>query len=104
MKTTAALSLVLSFTIHAQTIHPELWPSVPPAVPRDARLEKRVDDILRRMTLEEKAGQVIQASITTVKPEDIRTYHLGSVLNGVLWAAGTNALAELLDPLPPPPP
>lgn len=82
MKTAVALSLVLTFATRAQTIHPEIWPAVPPAVPRDARLEKRIDDILRKMTLEEKAGQVIQASITTVKPEDIRTYHLGSVLNG----------------------
>ncbi|HEX6100712.1 MAG TPA: exo 1,3/1,4-beta-D-glucan glucohydrolase [Thermoanaerobaculia bacterium] len=77
------LSLLLSFApLTAQTVHPEVWPSLQPAVPRDARLEKRVDDLLRRMTLEEKAGQVIQASITSVKPEDIRTYHLGSVLNG----------------------
>ncbi|HEV7238746.1 MAG TPA: glycoside hydrolase family 3 N-terminal domain-containing protein [Thermoanaerobaculia bacterium] len=75
--------LILSFaTLSAQTVHPEVWPALPSAVPRDARIEKRVDDLLRKMTLEEKAGQVIQASITRVTPEDIRTYHLGSVLNG----------------------
>src|SRR5687767_13178493 len=61
--------------------HPEMWPSVAP-LPRDPKIEKRIDDILRKMTLEEKAGQLIQGSITSVKPEDVKTYHLGSVLNG----------------------
>ena len=53
------------------------------AVPaRDARMERRIDAILSRMSLEEKAGQVIQGAITHVKPEDVKTYHLGSILNG----------------------
>jgi beta-glucosidase len=79
----AILSLAFSFiTIQAQTVHPEVWPKLSSPVPRDAGIERRIENILRKMTLEEKAGQVIQASITTVKPEDIKTYHLGSVLNG----------------------
>ena len=34
------------------------------------------------MSLEEKVGQVIQGELRTVTAEDIRRYHLGSVLNG----------------------
>src|SRR6185369_12074387 len=66
----------------AVAVHPESWPPIQRTVGRDARIERRVDAILKRMSLEEKAGQVIQGGITTVKPEDVRTYHLGSVLNG----------------------
>lgn len=39
-------------------------------------------ELLARMSLEEKVGQVIQAEIDQVTPEDVRRYHLGSVLNG----------------------
>ncbi|MBV9695828.1 MAG: 1,4-beta-D-glucan glucohydrolase, partial [Gammaproteobacteria bacterium] len=34
------------------------------------------------MTLEEKVGQMLQADISTLKPKDLRTYKLGSVLAG----------------------
>jgi beta-glucosidase len=79
------LLIPLLFAVAAragETVHPEAWPAAqrPPA--RDARIERRIDAIVRRMTLEEKAGQVIQGAITHVKPEDVKAYHLGSVLNG----------------------
>lgn len=96
--TLAILSLVLSLPLAAQTVHPEAWPSIPSAVPRDASIERRIEQILGRMSLEEKAGQVIQASVTTVKPEDIKTYHLGSVLNGGgAFPGGDNRKATFRD-------
>ncbi len=63
-------------------VQPESWPAAqrPPA--RDARMERRIEAILSKMSLEEKAGQVIQGAITHVTPDDVKTYHLGSVLNG----------------------
>ena len=64
------------------TAHPAMWPAVQSAVPRDARIESAVDAILSRMSLEEKVGQVMQPSITAIKPEDVKTYHIGSILNG----------------------
>ena len=75
---------VFSFSAFAQMpdVHPEIWPEVPRVVQRDAALEKRVDDLLKRMTIEQKVGQVIQPSITTITPADVRTYGFGSVLNG----------------------
>lgn len=63
-------------------VHPELWPTGASPLPEDPALEAAVKDLLGRLTLEEKVGQVIQASITHVTPEDVREYHLGSVLNG----------------------
>jgi beta-glucosidase len=49
---------------------------------RDPADEQRIADLLSRMTLEEKVGQVIQADIAFVTPDDVREYNLGSVLNG----------------------
>ena len=41
-----------------------------------------MDELLAAMTLPEKVGQMIQAEIRSVTPEDVRRYRLGSVLNG----------------------
>src|SRR5690606_19641591 len=57
------------------------WPR-PPVRAEDPELEARISALLARMSLEEKIGQVIQAAISAVTPEDGRRFHLGSVLNG----------------------
>ena len=41
-----------------------------------------VTDLMSRMSLEQKVGQIVQADPQKVTPEDVRSYHLGSVLNG----------------------
>ncbi|MGH9457405.1 MAG: glycoside hydrolase family 3 protein [Thermoanaerobaculia bacterium] len=64
------------------SVRPEIWPHVGSPVPRDPAIEAAIDALLAKMSLEEKVGQVIQASITHVTPEDVKAYHLGSVLNG----------------------
>jgi beta-glucosidase len=46
------------------------------------------------MTLEEKVGQVIQADISSVTPDEAREYNLGSVLNGGNSAPGGGKTAE----------
>jgi len=66
----------------AGTIHPELWLAQASPIPRDPELEAFIDGLLLRMTLEEKVGQIIQADITAIKPEDLRQYPLGAILNG----------------------
>jgi beta-glucosidase len=45
-------------------------------------IEERVADLLGRMTLEEKAGQMIQAEIGGLPPALVKISALGSVLNG----------------------
>lgn len=49
--------------------------------------------ILAKMTLEEKIGQVIQADISDVTPEQAKDYNLGSVLNGGNSAPGGGKVA-----------
>ncbi len=58
------------------------WPRVESPLPADPALEARVDSLLAAMTTEEKVGQIIQADVRRVTPDDVRRYHLGSVLNG----------------------
>ncbi|WP_320415187.1 exo 1,3/1,4-beta-D-glucan glucohydrolase [Lysobacter changpingensis] len=58
------------------------WPEVKWPLPEDPALEKRVNDLLATMTLEEKVGQIVQGDIASLTPEDVRTYRLGSVLAG----------------------
>jgi beta-glucosidase len=63
--------------------HPALWPSSSsPAAFSDAATERRIDDLLARMTLAQKVGQLIQADISTIAPDDLLTYPLGSILAG----------------------
>ncbi|WP_139903207.1 glycoside hydrolase family 3 N-terminal domain-containing protein [Clostridium thermarum] len=45
-------------------------------------IAERVEDLLGRMSLEQKVGQMIQTERATTSPEDVKTYHLGSVLSG----------------------
>ncbi|GIP20702.1 glycoside hydrolase family 3 N-terminal domain-containing protein [Paenibacillus sp. J22TS3] len=42
----------------------------------------RVADLLNRMSLDEKVGQMVQAERASVTPEDVKDYYLGSVLSG----------------------
>ena len=63
---------------------PTTLPATPTAVPapptstapvyRDASqpVEKRVDDLLARMTLAEKIGQMTQVEHNSIKPEQVR--------------------------------
>lgn len=59
-----------------------------------ADTETRALEILSRMSLEEKVGQIIQADISAVTPDQARDYHLGSVLNGGNSAPGGGKTAE----------
>lgn len=59
------------------------WPrAASPAALSDAETEAFVAGLISRMTLEEKVGQTIQADISAIKPEDLLTYPLGSILAG----------------------
>jgi beta-glucosidase len=70
------------------SIDPQNWPYQQPAVARDAAIEQRVSALLARMTLKEKVGQVIQADILAVTPQQVHDYRLGSILNGGNSAPG----------------
>ncbi|MCP8898154.1 glycoside hydrolase family 3 protein [Gilvimarinus xylanilyticus] len=59
-----------------------IWPQIESQVATDPAIEARIADILSQMTLEEKVGQMIQPEIRHLTAEDVREYHIGSLLNG----------------------
>lgn len=67
----------------AATVHPELWPAAKsPAAITDAATEARIDALMKKMTIEQKVGQLIQGDISTITPKDLEAYPLGSILAG----------------------
>jgi len=66
----------------ASTVHPDSWPRATWPFPKDAVLEQRVAALMAKMTVEEKVGQLIQADILSVTPDDVRKYRLGAILAG----------------------
>lgn len=58
------------------------WQAITNPVKPDPALEQRVNDLLSKMTVEQKIGQMIQAEIRSATPSEVRKYALGSVLNG----------------------
>ena len=59
-------------------------------MPTQPDVEKLVQQLLKSLTLEEKVGQLIQADIDSIKPEDLAQYPLGSILAGGGAAPGRN--------------
>ncbi len=55
-----------------------LLPYLNPSLP----LEARLDDLLARMTLEDKLGQMTQVEKGSMKIDDVAPYRIGSVLSG----------------------
>lgn len=64
------------------TVHPKLWPVAKSPIGLDPVVEKRITDMLAKMTIEEKVGQVIQPEWKSIKPEEVTQYHIGSIENG----------------------
>ena len=56
---------------------------VPPYLRSDLPVDARVKDLLSRMTLDEKVGQMVQADLGALADAaDVQTYALGSMLSG----------------------
>lgn len=59
-----------------------MWPTLTHAVKKDPAIEQKIDELLARMSVEEKVGQMIQPEIRHLTAQDVKDYHIGSVLNG----------------------
>lgn len=57
-------------------------PPASPAFAPDARQEAQIRDIVAHMTLAQKVGQMTQAEIRAITPDEVREYDVGSVLDG----------------------
>jgi beta-glucosidase len=64
---------------------------------QDPQIEAKVAALLARMTLEQKIGQMVQADIRSLTPDDVRKYRLGSILNGGGAWPGENKHASVGD-------
>ena len=96
--TESAESAVAPSSSAATSTHPsvETPTSVPPTESADSAVastssaatsthslvEERVEDLLARMTLDEKIGQMTQVEKNSIKPGDITKYFIGSILSG----------------------
>lgn len=84
----AAILLASGSVLTAQdqpssTARPALWPAAKsPAAISSPATERRIRRMIASMTLEQKVGQMIQADISAVTPEDLARYPLGSILAG----------------------
>ena len=71
----------------------DLWEILEPLT-LDPNIEAQIDEILPKLTLEQKVGQVIQGDTGSLTPEDVKKYRLGSVLSGGNSAPGPLPYAE----------
>jgi beta-glucosidase len=62
--------------IPTETLGPEIYTDSSQPV------ENRIEDLLARMTLDEKIGQMTQVEKNSIKPGDITKYFIGSILSG----------------------
>ncbi len=77
--------------------NPEKWPAyVYPVAKKPAR-EAQIAALIARMTLPEKIGQLIQADLCCVTPQDMRQYNLGSILVGGNSGPNGNDLSPAAD-------
>lgn len=78
-----APSPALSQSNNDAVAHASKWPSAhSPSSITDPATERMITQLMARMTIEQKVGQLIQADISTITPADLQTYPLGSILAG----------------------
>ena len=88
-----ALFTFAIFILSCNSSQTNTWSTLDP-LPLDPEIEAQIDDILPKLTLEQKVGQVIQGDTGSLTPEDVKKYRLGSVLSGGNSAPGPLPYAE----------
>ncbi len=79
---TANADLIAKLPLAARA-NPANWPEAhSPAAISDPATEAKITDLLARMTLRQKVGQLMQADISAIKPSELVEYPLGSILAG----------------------
>ena len=81
----------------APIVHPKLWPESKSPIGLDEKIEKRIDGLLKRMTVEEKVGQIVQPEWKSISPAEVAQYHIGSIENGGGAVPGGNKHSSVQD-------
>jgi beta-glucosidase len=55
-----------------------------------SNIENKVNDLIKKMNLEQKVGQVLQVEREFIEPEEVKKYHIGSLLSGGGSTPGDN--------------
>ncbi|PHR92902.1 MAG: beta-glucosidase [Robiginitomaculum sp.] len=72
-----------------------LWPKIDTSSFLDPVVEARIDDLLTKMTLEQKVGQTMQADNAAITPAEVKEYRIGSILSGGNSAPGPLQWADV---------
>ncbi|WP_260679374.1 glycoside hydrolase family 3 protein [Thalassomonas sp. M1454] len=60
-------------------------------------IDNKVDDLLNCMSVEQKIGQMIQVERSLCSPDDVKKYHIGSVLSGAGSSPEDNLLNDWVE-------
>ena len=63
----------------------------------DTHIESKLEDLVSKMTLEEKVGQIFMVEIGSITPDQVKEYHIGAILNGGGSFPNKNKNHELID-------
>jgi beta-glucosidase len=80
--TLAAESVPVSSNQQMRLTYYSDWPNIRSAVQKNPQQEARIAEILSKMTLHEKIGQMIQPDMREITPQEVEEYKIGSILNG----------------------
>lgn len=58
------------------------------------KIKDQVEALLGKMTLAQKIGQMVQTERMSITPEEVKTWHIGSVLSGGGSCPGDNTLED----------
>lgn len=73
------------------------WPTLAHRVKQNPTIEQKITELLAQMSVEEKVGQMIQPEIRHLTAQDVKDYHIGSVLNGGGSVPNGNRYAKAAD-------
>ncbi|QKX17145.1 exo 1,3/1,4-beta-D-glucan glucohydrolase [Microbulbifer sp. YPW1] len=75
----------------------DAWPELASPIAQDPAMEARITGLLDKMSIEEKVGQLVQVEIRSATPEEVKQYHIGSILNGGGAFPGDDKHASIAD-------
>lgn len=81
----------------SKTINPANWPSTSGGIAIDKNIETRIDELMAKLSLKDKVGQIVQADMGSITVEEVREYRLGSVLAGGNSAPNGKPYANVSD-------